>query len=448
MPTEIISKSFATLVDGLPSLVFVTDGAGSSLYCNRRVQTFTGLSEQALMDGGWLLAIHEDDRDGAALAWKQAMATEEPFEVEYRLRAADGHFHWFLVRSAPVRSNGQIDHWVGSGTDIHDQKLSAASARAEQARTKDALDESEARYRTIFQSMFNFVGLLTSDGVLVEANDAALRFFGMAASEVVGRKVWETPWWDSEDAADRLRDAVARAAKGEFIRYDTVVKLRDGHTATIDFTLNPVFDPEGGVRRIIAEGRDLTHLMSVEAALRESQAGIQRIVDSEIVGVSFGNRAGKIASVNEGFLQMTGFSREEFDAHQINWRSLTAKEFAERDDFALGELDRNGACTPYEKEYVLRGRRLPVQVSMARVNSPTPDVDHVALIVDLSIHRQAQAELKIRHAELIAIVENQTAELKRMNDRLTVEVERREVLECAQQARRAETADTRLDAGT
>lgn len=432
MTLSIANGSFRALADEMPSLVFCADAHGEALYCNRTLRDFTGLAEAALVGRAWLLAVHADDRTAAESAWTQAITVGEPYVEECRLRAGDGHYHWFLIRCVPIRNEGRIDRWIGIGVDIHDAKLSASHAAASLERTQAALAGSEARYRTIFQSMFNFVGLLSTDGAVLEANDAALAFGGLSATQVVGRKLWDTPWWDVGEAGQlQLRRAIAAAARGAFVRYDATVGVAGGERAVIDFSLKPVIDADGAVRQIIPEGRDLTHVKAVDAALLEGKARVQRIVDSGIIAVGYGNSDGAIAEANDAYLTMIGRTRDDFDAGAINWRALTAAEHAERDERAIAQVERDGACAPYEKDYVLPDRRLPIQIAMARIDPPTPAIDHVAIIIDLTAQKAAEAALVAGHAALEKRVAERTAEAKLANQRLAHETKRRAALQGA-----------------
>ncbi|MDO9668485.1 PAS domain-containing protein, partial [Glaesserella parasuis] len=67
-------------------------------------------------------------------AWPRAVATGEPYEIEYALRRHDGQFRWHLGRALPVRdASGRIVRWYGTNTDIHDQKAAEAALAAEKA---------------------------------------------------------------------------------------------------------------------------------------------------------------------------------------------------------------------------------------------------------------------------------------------------------------------------
>ena len=158
---------------------------------------------------------------------------------------------------------------------------------------------------------------------------------------------------------------------------------------------------------------------------------VQRIIDSGIVGVGYGHADGTISDVNDAFLKMIGHTREELLQGGLTWHQLTAPEYWERDDKAIAELEAHGFCRPYEKEYVLGARRLPVQVAMASVEPATADTDHVALIVDLTVQKEAQAALAAGHAELEKRVAERTRQLRESNERLLQEMKRREAVQSA-----------------
>ncbi|MEP7290348.1 MAG: ATP-binding protein [Chloroflexota bacterium] len=126
-----------------------------------------------------------------------------------------------------------------------------------------ALHEDERRFRAIFDSAFQLTGLLNPDGTLLEANQAALDFAAVPLHRLIGQPFWETPWW-AATAQEQLKDAVKRAASGEFIRYEVDLQGTGKRTMTIDFSLKPVQDEQGKVVMLIFEGRDLTARKELE----------------------------------------------------------------------------------------------------------------------------------------------------------------------------------------
>lgn len=114
---------FRTLIESMPQIVWVTRPDGWHLQYNQHWFDFTGLTLEESLGHGWNPAFHPDDRQRAAKQWQEATATETPYEIEYRLRRADGVYRWMLGRALPFRdSSGQIVKWFGTCTDIHELK--------------------------------------------------------------------------------------------------------------------------------------------------------------------------------------------------------------------------------------------------------------------------------------------------------------------------------------
>ena len=95
---------------------------------------FTGQTWDEYRGEGWLSAVHPEDRTATAAAWAAAIASEEPFETEHRLRRHDGAYRWMTARAVPIRDDaGAIAEWVGAHTDVHARR----EAEAERARREE-----------------------------------------------------------------------------------------------------------------------------------------------------------------------------------------------------------------------------------------------------------------------------------------------------------------------
>lgn len=126
----------------------------------------------------------------------------------------------------------------------------------------------EHKYLALLDQTFEFIGLLTPDGTVLDVNRAAVEFSGVEKSDVVGKLFWETPWWShSPEVRERLREAVKVAASGEFVRFETTHPAFDGSIHWIDFSLNPFRNEKGEVVYLVPEGRDVTDLKRAQEAL-------------------------------------------------------------------------------------------------------------------------------------------------------------------------------------
>src|SRR6187551_1344935 len=123
--------------------------------------------------------------------------------------------------------------------------------------------------RITLDSMVQFVGLLDAHGTVLEINKVALDAVGIKLSDVEGKPFWTSLWWQvSPEINQGIRDAIARAAQGEFVRWDTPIYGRAGGSETIiiDASVMPIKDDDGNVVFLACEGRDITEKKAVFCA--------------------------------------------------------------------------------------------------------------------------------------------------------------------------------------
>jgi len=123
-------ERFHFMAESMPQKIFTAKPGGSRDYFNRQWLEFSGLSGDQMKRSGWTQFIHPDDVEENERAWEHSMQTGEPFHVEHRFRRADGKYLWHLTRAHAMRGpGGNITMWIGSSTDINDQKDKEADLR-------------------------------------------------------------------------------------------------------------------------------------------------------------------------------------------------------------------------------------------------------------------------------------------------------------------------------
>ena len=136
------AERFRFMAESMPQKIFTARASGEVDYFNQQWMEFTGLDFEQIKDWGWKQFIHPDDVEENVGRWQQCIDTGEPFEFQHRFRRADGTYRWHLSRAFPMRdAEGNITMWIGSNTDIDDQK-----------RTEEALRQSEAQSRVHFEN--------------------------------------------------------------------------------------------------------------------------------------------------------------------------------------------------------------------------------------------------------------------------------------------------------
>ncbi len=116
---------FRLLADYMPQHVWTSNANGNLTYVNTTLYTYTGLPKEKILQNSMLSGIiHPEDEEENMKKWKQSLATGEIFINEQRLRESSGEFRWHLSRARPYKNkNGEIILWVGTSTDIHEQKV-------------------------------------------------------------------------------------------------------------------------------------------------------------------------------------------------------------------------------------------------------------------------------------------------------------------------------------
>jgi PAS domain S-box-containing protein len=256
--------------------------------------------------------VHPDDRARVDRALGKAFAGETDYDIEFRMLRADGTVRWTATKGTILRApDGRPLRMVGVDVDITERKEAEA-----------ALGASDLRFRAVFDGAFQFTGLLTPDGILLEANNAALAFIGATRDAVVGKPFWETPGWtQSESLSQRLRQSIAEAAMGNFVRYEVEIRGADGRVAAIDFSLRPVRDETGRVAFLIPEGREITERQRMERALRDKGQWLELAHEAAGIAVWDWNLATNQAVWSKEFHQLFGFNPDEVEPGYAAFRA-------------------------------------------------------------------------------------------------------------------------------
>jgi PAS domain S-box-containing protein len=299
---------FRAMAESVPALVFVTDIAGSNLYTNASFQNFAGLAADALIGSGWLTVLHPDDRARAAEIWSQAVASEEPYEADYRFRAADGEYRWHLCRARPSRKESRITHWVGTCTDIEDRRES-----------QQLLLESEKRFRTLTDAIPALVFVADAAGNNIYTNPQFHEYSGMSGDALTG-----SGWLNVFDPAIRARVADAWAKTLQNARpYEVQSRLRraDGVLRTFIVRANPLPGADGNVIQWVGTGMDIQQTVDDREALAESRRALEAI-NSELE-TRVAKRAAELTRANRG-LQTEIKRREAMQATMHQSQKLEA----------------------------------------------------------------------------------------------------------------------------
>jgi PAS domain S-box-containing protein len=308
-------QRFRDLFEQSPFATLIYAPDGSLMQSNRAASALWGLSEEqrtALHQHYNILEDKQLEELGVLEYFRKAFKGEQVDvpAVKYTAELDNGKVEtrWIQSTVYPViDGSGKVCEVVLMQEDITDRKLS-----------EQALHESERRFRAIFDQTFQFIGLMTTDGTLIEANRTSLLFAGLKEADVLGKPFWETPWWThSRQLQVELQEAIKKAAAGNFVRFEAFHPSPNG-IRYVDVSIKPVKDETGTVLLLIPEGRDITERKQAEIQLRQLRNLLGSIINSMpsvLVGV---DGKGKILQWNKEAEKYTGITEKEAGGRDLH----------------------------------------------------------------------------------------------------------------------------------
>lgn len=221
--------------------------------------------------------------------FQRVLDTGEPFAAygkpfEYVAHPERGVTYWDWSLQ-PVRdAAGRVSGLVLSLLNVTERK-----------HAQMALAESERLFRGVFEQSFMHISLVSSDGALLEVNRTGLAISGVTHADVIGRPVWQAPWWRHTPESIRLlRQAIASASEGRAVRRQMEMAGRDGPHAA-DVSVKPVMDERGHIEMVIIEARDITEQRRLEKEIVEigdrerARIGddLHDVLGQELTGIAF-----------------------------------------------------------------------------------------------------------------------------------------------------------------
>ncbi|QIP01073.1 hybrid sensor histidine kinase/response regulator [Bradyrhizobium symbiodeficiens] len=272
-------ERFRLIADSAPVPIWVTKLDRKRSFANQAYVDFVGLPYDQAIDFDWRKVLHPDDLPRVLQQSVQGEASLKPFVLEARYKNAGGEWRWLRSESQPRwdptgRHIGFIgvahDITVAKQAEIELRQLNETLEERIAERTAE-LESNEARLRAILETSNQYQGLVNLRGELLYANKTALDGMGASSSDVIGKLLWETPWFSATEGMGTLvREAFHTVLKGEAVRLEMRLRLPVGER-DFDFGMRPVLDRHGNITGAVPEAVDITERRRGEEALRQSQ---------------------------------------------------------------------------------------------------------------------------------------------------------------------------------
>ena len=243
---EASEKRFRTLTETIPHMIWTATPDGKKNFFNKYYLDYTGLSFEELNGGGVKKIIFADDLKKDMQLWQHSLDTGEDFNIEKRMRHHDGTYRWHISHGiAQKDTNGNITGWIGSSTEIENQK-----------KIEEVLAKDEEQFRTFANSIQNLAWIADGEGWIYWYNQRWFDYTGTTLEEMEG---WG---WEKVHHPDHIKkvDAFVKEAwkKDEAFESTFLLRRHDGEYRWFLTRVFPVKDANGTIERWIGTNTDIT----------------------------------------------------------------------------------------------------------------------------------------------------------------------------------------------
>ncbi|MGD1859194.1 MAG: PAS domain-containing protein [Leptolyngbyaceae cyanobacterium] len=376
-------ERFQLLADNLQDVFWVADfRIPKVLYVSPAYAEIWGRSPAAIYEDYdlWAATLHPDDRERVVANAARAL-TEDYVEQEYRILRPNGQVRWIRDRGYTVcNDSGDIKQMVGIAQDITEQKQIAETLR-----------HSEEMFRNFADNISQLTWMADPSGYIFWYSQRWYDYTGTTFEQMQG---WGWQQVHHPDHVERVVEKITYCFQaGEFWEDTFPLRSQTGEYRWFLSRAVPIWDEAGSVVRWFGSHTDITDQKHSEARLAENEARLRSFVDSNVVGILYGDIHGNIFEANEELLRIVGYTRADLKAGRLHWIDITPPEYLPLDEQSIAQAQAQGACNPYEKEYIRKdGRRIPVLVGFTLLGEQQEE--SVAFILDLSARKKAERSLR------------------------------------------------------
>ena len=378
---------FRELVENLNDVVYAAGLDGVISYVSPAVEAILGFTPEEVVGRSFSELVHPEDLAALRTAFAEVLAGEL-MPREYRLQDRSGSFRWVRTSSRPLVEDGSVAGLQGVLTDISETRAA-----------REALAESERRFRTTLENVGLIAVGLDSAGRVAFVNDFTLELTGWNRHEVIG-----CDWFDRFVPADR-RDAIRQwflraLEEGDLpSHFENPIMTRAGEERLIEWSNTILRDYEGRVTGSVSIGEDVTEHRRAEHRLRTSERRYRTLFESAPVGIFTTRSTGEVLAVNAAMARMLG--ADSVEAARNHYSDISAQLYVDpsrRREF-LRQLEEHDLIEGFEYDaYTIDGRTVRLSMNARRAGRD----EHGGFLIEgftTDITAQSELEGQLRHAQ-------------------------------------------------
>ena len=390
---------FKTLIDNLPINIYVKDKNLRKILVNKAECDYNGVNSPEELLG-------KTDFDFLSNTSAQ-IATDEELEVMDSLKPIlaregictnkDGTKTNFICSKIPLLDeNNEVGGIIGMSLDI-----------TETRNAQKELEEKERYFRSIFNSSYQFSGILDIDGTFLEINDTALTFADLQSEDIIGKKFWDAYWWPVPDfVKDGLKQTIKVAAKGKIMRSELIVFDKEKNQVPVDFTLKPIYDDSKKIVSLLAEGRMISEMVAARDKIKESEQKFRTLYELSPVSFMLSDfKTGKILDFNPSFSKTSGYDEESIA--EINYWDLISNKSQNLKKQVTKKLESEGNFGPFEEKYIRKnGSEYPVIIHKSLIVNKKGEKLVWTIAQDISESEKKERQIREERKLLKTLIDN------------------------------------------
>lgn len=364
-------RSFQTLANASPVGIFRTDATGFTTYVNPRWCEISGMNSEEAIGNGWLLAVHEKDKDRLKEEWYSAAKARRPSRADYRFIKPDGSISWVMGQAVPeINEENEAIGYVGTITDITERKM-----------IEEALQESEEIFNRFMSHSPIYIYFKDEQGKSLRLSKNFEQLVGMSMSQMIGKSMYDL--FHSDFAKKIIDDDLKVLRQGEQIEIEE--ELNGKYYTTIKF---PIYR-EGKPSYLAGYTIDISQRKKAELEIRKLANALKSINEC----VSITTLDNKLTFVNQSLLNTYGFKEEELIGQNISILSSPNNPPG-----VAQQVIESTLISGWQGELLNRkkdGTEFPIHLSTTSItddkNNP---IALIGVASDISLRKQRESELR------------------------------------------------------
>lgn len=383
---------FRVMADTAPVLIWVSGLDKGCTFFNKAWLEFTGRPIVQELGEGWMENIHPEDYERCLDTYYTAFDARRDFEMEYRLRRHDGVYRWIVDRGTPLLGqDGGFAGFIGGCIDITERKESEVIL---------------ARYQLLSDQVRDIMLFMRLDGQIIEANAAAAEAYGYDRATLLQMKIQDLRDPSTHALIANQISQAAQAAGGNGILFETIHRRRDGSAFPVE--VSSIGATVGDERLLLSVIRDITERKATEAALAASEAKFATAFSLSPLFLTITSLVdGRLLEVNQGFVDLTGYSRDEALGRTPDELELWANP--EERTIGLARLRTDGIVKDVEADFRMKDgsiRTCLLGGSLIEINGQPCAL---TALTDITDRKAAEAALRASEDQLRRVLDNITA---------------------------------------